>query len=241
MSLFTPSNAMDPSLKVSCYNSHGFGASKPYMHNLLQNFDVLGVSEHWQSGPELYKLDNLADSCDKSCVSKCSEKLWHGPPERGRGYGGVALFWDSKIPAAPITCINSDRIVGIRIKRNVNDLCIFNVYMPRTSENNGADFEDVVDKIELLLAENFKDCKCIVMGDFNCNPGSDGGPRGEGTGSRLSRFLLNALYNENHQLICCDMLSLACGPTFTFDMPGIGRSWIDHVFVSVGLINDVML
>ena len=53
------------------------------------------------------------------------------------------------------------------------------------------------------------------------------------------RRLLNIMYNNVTQLICCDMSKIETGPSFTFNRDGIGQSWIDHIFLSANLINDV--
>ncbi len=235
---FTPTTGStnDMNLNVLSYNSCGTGSSKPYVCELLNHCNILGISEHWLSGPELYKLDILANSCNKLCAYKCSKKLTNGPPERGRGYGGVAIYWDGALPASPILSIDSDRIVGITLSLcNVN-LCIIQVYMPQPRDNGGADYEATLSDLEFVVMEyTNNDYRLIVMGDFNVCLGNNGSQRGTDMCAPYGARLLDVMYNEKCQFICCDKLNQASGPTCTFEREGVGRSWIDHIFVSANL------
>ena len=233
-------NSLD-TLNVTCFNSCGTGSSKPYICDLLRKCNVLGISEHWLSGPELYKLDMLADSCNKNCTYKCCDRLINGPPEKGRGYGGVAMFWDTNIPCSPLLSIKSDRIIGIKVSICDVKICIFQVYMPQPRDNCGKDFENTLNDLECAILEHVNDSKIIVMGDFNVSLGTDGGPRGSGSCSFYGKRLINSLYNDKCQLICSDMSNLASGPKVTFNRDGVGSSWIDHIFVSADLFNSILV
>ena len=231
-------NAM-PDIKLVCHNVNGLGSSKPYVYKLISEFDIVGISEHWLSGPELNQLDVIANHMNVSCIYKCNKMLSDAPPERGRGYGGVALFCSNKLVSSPISGISSDRIIGLKVQISNEWLSVFNVYLPSSKVNNGSEFHAVLDELESLLLEYSANSKIIVMGDFNCHIGDRGGPRGEGQCSTYGSRLLNVLNNEYIQCICCDMSYNALGPKYTFDKPGIGRSWIDHIFVSQDLYNNV--
>ena len=74
---------------------NGFVSSQPYATELLKEYDIVGFSEHWLSGPELYKLDRL--SMYHEVISKCQKDLVNAPPARGRGYGGVALCFSKDV------------------------------------------------------------------------------------------------------------------------------------------------
>ena len=78
-------------LAIVGHNINGFCSSEPYLRKLLDEYDVVGISEHWLSGPELFKLDF---SCNHYRNAKCHTDLVNRPPSKGRGYGGVSLYWN---------------------------------------------------------------------------------------------------------------------------------------------------
>jgi exonuclease III len=224
-------------LSAVSFNVNGLCSSKPYLNTLLANYDVIGVSEHWLSGPELCKLDNLS-TCH-NVVYKCHNDLLFGPPERGRGYGGVAIFYNKTLAVAPMVDIKSDRIAGIKLKCSDKYFCILNVYMPQARNNTNVLLDNTIDELSGLIAEHNTSCNIIVMGDFNAHFGTVGGPRGRGPCSAAGQRILNALCNENVQLLCYDMSKYGSGPVFSFDRVGVGQSWIDHIFAPVCLANHV--
>ena len=228
-------------INVACHNINGFCSSKPYVYELLSKCDIVGISEHWLSGPELYHIDVIANQANMNCTYKCSNNLLNGPPEKGRGYGGVAIFWNNTVViASPISDIKSDRILGIEVNVANKSYVILNVYLPSSKVSNGVDFLNVLSELEELSIEHSPNSKIIIMGDFNCKIGDKGGPRGEGPCCAYGSRLLDIMSNDLVQFVCCDMSHVGSGPMFTFDRPGIGRSWIDHIFVSSNMFSEVI-
>ena len=220
-------------IKLVAHNVNGLCSSKPYIDKLLSSYDIVGISEHWLSGPELYKLDNLAQS--HSVVYKCHNDLQYAPPERGRGYGGVALYCNKNLTAAPLVNIQSDKICGIKIKCNDEYFCVLNVYLPHTRGNASSHLDHALDKLSSIIAEHSGNCNMVIMGDFNVHFGSMGGSRGNGPCPVHGERILQVLCNETVQLMCYDMSKYASGPAFSFEKSGIGRSWIDHIFAPICL------
>ena len=177
----------DTNLKVACYNSNGFCSTKPYVDHLLKSHHVVGICEHWLSGPELYKLNAISQS--HSVVGKCHRNLQNAPPLRGRGYGGVALYWDKNIIGTPVLGIECDRIIGLCIKNGMRSTFIFNVYYP-TSECD--EFYKVTDELTILINKygESQGHEIIVMGDFNVSFGKEAGPRGNGPSSPRGALVL---------------------------------------------------
>ena len=222
-------------LSIASVNINGFCSSQPYIHHIINRMSIVGISEHWLSGPELAKLDSL---CSSHCVtSKCHRNLTNAPPSRGRGYGGVALIWQKDIAAYPIP-IDCDRIIGIRVKLVRRDLCVFNIYLP-CSQSDPHEMDIIFDKCNEILAEYNEICDVIFIGDFNMDFGKLGGPRGNGSPSTTANRFLELLYNDRYQLICYDMCNSAIGPKYTFNRDGIGRSWIDHIFGPISISNRI--
>ena len=222
---------------MQLHNLNGFCSSQPYLLELLKCNDIIGVSEHWLSGPELFRLKGLSDT--HNVTSKCNNDLLHCPPARGRGYGGVAIYWNKNVPASPIVGIKSDRLIGVELTMNGTRYCIINVYLP-SSNAKVSEFNEAIDELHTLITEYYQTCNMVVMGDFNVSLGNLGGPRGDGMCSDRGLRCLNALRNENIELICCDMAADASGPAYSFHKEGLGASWIDHIFISSSMANQVV-
>ena len=84
------------SLRIVGINVNGYSSSEPYIKDLLGRFDIVCISEHWLSGPELPRLNHICDNV----ISKCAHDLTDAPPAIGRGYGGVAIMWNSGVIAS---------------------------------------------------------------------------------------------------------------------------------------------
>ena len=65
--------ACDMSLSIVGFNVNGLCSSEPYVYQLTEQYDIVCLSEHWLSGPELFKLNQITGS--SHTVSKCSDSL----------------------------------------------------------------------------------------------------------------------------------------------------------------------
>ena len=223
-------------LSLSCFNLNGFNSSQPYIAHLLKENQVLGISEHWLSGPELYKMERICSS--HSVYAKCNKDLETSPPNRGRGYGGVAIYCDKSLTATPVLGVLSDRIIAVTVGVGNQQLCIINVYMPNSG---GEEYDRVIDELLELSVKYNGTHKLLVMGDFNTTFGRRGGPRGsEDCTVRGATFLDSIGANEYDPLLCADMSQKASGCTHTFYRQGIGKSWIDHIFMSASLFECII-
>ena len=62
-------------LNVAFFNMNGFTSSEPYVRDLIGKYDIVCISEHWLSRPELYSVNGLCDNV----ASKCSNSLTDAP------------------------------------------------------------------------------------------------------------------------------------------------------------------
>ena len=228
------SNNTMEDIKISCFNANGFSSSQPYISHLLSENHVLGVSEHWLSGPEIPRLSGL--SVTHEVTGKSHRNLEYAPPDRGRGYGGVALYWHKDIVAAPFPGIKSDRIIGIQFVTNGTTVVVLNVYMPNVLND---EFIETVDELAQIVGAKSNSASIMLMGDFNVSLGALGGARGAGQCTLAGQLMLDALCNDELTMVCADMGNKGCGPTYTFQRQGIGCSWIDHVFISADMYDKV--
>ncbi len=229
------SDRMHNQISITSFNANGFCSSKPYINHLIETFDIVGVTEHWLSGPELGKLDTFTGN---DVTSKCHDNLIDNPPERGRGYGGVAIYWKDNIVAYPID-IPCDRLIGIRVKQDLKDLCVVNVYLP--DKGNIKESAYVFECIEKLLIRYRDNCDIIIIGDYNLQFCKLYGERGRiDTEMSVEAYkLCDIMYNECYQLICYDMSEKGSGPTYSYCRSN-HKTWINHVFGSVEIYDRVL-
>ena len=157
------------SLNVVGFNVNGFTSSEPYIIKLCNSFDIVCLSEHWLSGPELYRLKLPK----VNVVGKCSDELKDSPPDKGRGFGGVAIMWREGLIGSEIRGIQSDRVVAVRFKCEDKDLIIISIYMPcyRAGNDLLIKYMDVLRSIEEIIGEYQEFCEIIIIGDYNANLG----------------------------------------------------------------------
>ena len=222
-------------VNFSCFNSNGFNSSQPYLAHLLKENQVLGVCEHWLSGPELHRMEKICST--HQVFAKCNKDLEVSPPNRGRGYGGVAIYCDKNFTAAPVLGIRSDRIIAVTTELDEQPLCVINIYMPNTG---GDEYDRVIDELLELSLKYSNSHRMIVMGDFNTSFGSRGGPRSTGECSLRGAAFLDTVCKSTDPLLCVDMSDKANGVMHTFYRQGIGQSWIDHIFISASLFECVL-
>ena len=213
-------------LGAVCFNLNGLTSSTPYLRYLLDTNHIVGVCEHWLSGPELFVLDNICQS--HNVTHTCHNELIYAPPERGRGYGGVALFWHKSLNLSTIQGISGGDIVAAKGTIGNLPIAFIMVYLP-SGDNNHASYNDVLFRIEEIINNLDDNCNVVLMGDFNANPEADG---------VLSGNLRNFI--SGIPLICMDMLRDSASSRYTFHKDGIGCSWIDHVLISPALTDFVI-
>jgi len=96
------------SLSIVSYNCRGFNSAKSeYINNLLLNYDILFLQEHWLSDNQLSDLNllNVKFLSHAVCGFDNKEVLL------GRPYGGCAILWRSDLRARVESVhINSRRV-----------------------------------------------------------------------------------------------------------------------------------
>jgi exonuclease III len=117
-------------LVISSCNMHGIGTATTYARALLDNCDILAISEHWLPEQELYKLNDL--HLEFNSIAKAGTI-----PEIGitttHSWGGVALLWRKQIDMYISTLqIYSRRICAVQVHQdNMSPLYIIGVYLPK--------------------------------------------------------------------------------------------------------------
>ena len=132
------------SISVACWSSRGMLTSIQYLNTLMENNDIVSISEHWLYANCLYKLSDISDKFN--CVCRSSKHAGAEQYGTHRGQSGVALFWRKELGCvSSITDINHERICGIRLqtksKRIIN---FFSIYLP--SQGSPDDFGTAIDE-----------------------------------------------------------------------------------------------
>ena len=196
------------------------------MEELLKTNEIVGICEHWLSGPELHKLQI---SQSHNVFSKCNSDLLFNPPERGRGYGGVALYCNKSLSCMSINGIDSDRIIGLEVKQSCGTRVVLYVYMPNV--NNEGQYTDVLITLNSIMERYAGQCDIVILGDFNVTL------RGQHIFDERHQGVLDVM--SDNGLCCTDVHNSHSGPNYTFHRDGIGKSCIDHVLISFKLLYRV--
>ena len=221
-------------LRIACWNARGYLASIPYIKQLLSHCDILAISEHWVFESRLFKLAQISDS--HLCFARASKLASAEEYGVGRGQGGVAIFWDSTIfGVTAVTDIILDRACAIRLQTRSGSIVYFvSVYLPAQGSCDSLD--NSLDDITEVIESREEGAHIVVLGDFNGDVGSLGGPRGTRNptlrGTKVMRFF------DRHGLSPLNMQKFAGGPVDTYE--GIvNGSTLDYIAVSPGLIKAV--
>ena len=133
----------------------------------------------------------------------------------------------------------SDRICGIQIINSgitKKHLYIISVYLPQ-SQSKISSFDCHLDMLEVLIEQCMCDGDVIVAGDFNCHFGSDVGCRFWGKTTKNAKQLMKLVKRKSLSIV--DKNDSCIGPKYTFNVPGIGKSYIDHFLVSKACENVI--
>ena len=156
-----------------------FKTSQLYFKSVIDQFDILAVSEHSLFEEQLGMLKTATDGTYNYHAVSASDnpRIISGE----KAHGGVALLWKYSINdfATPIKSIQSDRIVGIKCEfSGCRQLFILGVYLP-SSNHTLDEFQECLDLLWALYESLSADGFVIVLGDVNGDLGNCLGVRGK--------------------------------------------------------------
>ena len=221
-------------ITITAWNVRTLNGARPYINKLMENADVLIISEHRLYESQLYQLDTINSEFIAS--GKSSRSIDNRTSDTKLGQGGIATFWRKTIAHRVITVdVNSDRINALQILGDINQhpLFIIGVYLPQVACKISS-YETEVETLSKLILSCREQGEVIVIGDWNCQLGSQIGNRFTGSTSPNGNILLASLFTNNMCVI--DGLDICSGPKYTYYVEGIGQSYIDHVAVSNDLL-----
>jgi hypothetical protein len=212
-------------LKVCSINTHGILGNLLYVQNLINNYDVIFICEHWLRKNEKYLLNSLTQTHDLFFHSSIDDNY-----NKGRPYGGLAFFINKSISIDSFEIINNN-IVSITLLFNDIKINIFGVYL---LFNNNCSFNFTNQEClfntlySLILSNSDNNVKNVVIGDFNCDP------------YRNNRFdnLINK-FNHNIDGIILTM-TLKSTELHTYSN-GYNMSLIDHAIIRKDEFNSDLI
>ena len=213
-------------LKITCWNSRGFSTAIPYLRRLVDENDVVAVSEHWLHENRISMFREVSDKisfCGRA--SKLAQAENYGTK---RGQGGVAILWRKELHGVTeISDIVHDRICGIKIVTvDGGVINILAVYMP--ADGSDEDLEPCLDDLIEILESRGPGEVNIVCGDFNADLGSSGGVRSKKVPNKRGQALFKVV-NE-FGFTACNLQRNAGGPLNTYHGP-TGETAIDYILV----------
>ena len=221
-------------LSLACWNARGYLSSVPYLKKILAETDVVALCEHWLHNNRLSILDKIVDShhvfarSSKVCTA---ESYGHG-----RGQGGVAVFWRKDIPGfSMVSDIIHDRACVLRYQPQHGEVYFFvSVYLP--SLGGEEDLRTVLDEVSEVIESREEGSHIILLGDFNGDVGTAGGPRGTRNPTQRGRYVTN--FFERHGFRAANMQADASGPVETFNSHN-SSSTLDYIAVPEYLMGRI--
>ena len=217
-----------------------FKAAQLYFKSIIDQFDILAISEHSLFEEQLGIIKTATDGTYNYHAVSASDnpRIISGE----QAHGGVALLWKNSINdfVTPIKSIQSDRIVGIKCEfSGCRPLFILGVYLP--SNNHTLDeFQECLDLLWALYESLSADGFVIVLGDVNGDFGNCLGVRGKKEPNVRGKLLIDF---ANFFNVCpVNLLSSCSGPLETYiSHCGRFRSTIDYILLPNYLRNKIIM
>ena len=230
-------------LKLFTLNCNGLiGCFNEVLDELILHSDVMFLSEHWLQHYQIPAIKNLLT--DRGFVSHLKSSI---DPEEilyGRPYGGTG-FVCRNIDGIIFqnVLVDNDRISSIKVIQSGTGQTLLNiigVYLPfyNGSVDQTSLYSETLDKIQNLI-DDCAGTPVMIMGDMNASLPNK---------RQLDRHWHRCRPFTSHSLMLYDFLNDNdfCVANFCFNQSvnytyekGNCRSYIDHVFVSKHVIDNV--
>ena len=192
-----------------------FKTAQLYFKSIIDQFDILAISEHSLFEEQLGILKTATDGTYNYHAVGASDNPHIISGEQA--HGGVALLWKYSINdfVTPIKSIQSDRIVGIKCEfSGCRPLFILGVYLP-SSNHTLDEFHECLDLLWALYESLSADGFVIVLSDVNGDFGNCLGLRGKKEPNVRGKLLIDV---ANFFNVCPVNLSSRGGPAETSDL-----------------------
>ena len=217
-----------------------FKTAQLYFKSIIDQFDILAISEHSLFEEQLGILKTATDGTYNYHAVSASDnpRIISGE----QGHGGVALLSKYSINnfVTLIKSIQSDRVVGIKCEfSGCRPLFILGVYLP-SSNHTLHEFQEYLDLLWALYESLSADGFVIVLGDVNGDFGNCLGVRGKKEPNVRGKLLIDF---ANFFNVCpVNLLSSCSGPLETYISHCCRfRSTIDYILLPNYLRNKIIM
>ena len=101
-----------------------------------------------------------------------------------------------------------------------------------------SDFDHHLDVLENVIEEYKDSSEVIIMGDYNCHFGEEIGKRFWGTTTPNAKQFYKMLKRNSMCVVDKDN-EICYGPKYSFHVDGVGETYIDHIAVSLTLLDSI--
>ena len=161
-------------LRTGGYNCEGFLSAAAYIVDLLEDLNVLFLSETWVSRAEATLLGDVLRSYGVNSVQIFQTFAMDAPPGAGEGrrQGGTAMICrvDGQFTFSQLQTGDS-RLLAVRLSiREVPHLTIIGCYMPYFNGTNEQleYYRDTCASLEAIICAHRAVAPLMLVGDFNC-------------------------------------------------------------------------
>ena len=185
-------NSDRSNLKIVSYNMHGFHQGYSVIEDLITQCepDLFLLQEHWLTPANLSKFENSFSNYLSFGSSAMSRRIESGMLY-GRPFGGVMILIKKDWRKHIVTIHCEERFAIVRV---FNYLFV-TVYLPCSGTVDRLSTCDEVLASIWSWRERYRDCECVIAGDFNANIDSK-----DLIASRLTKFVTDC------GLVRCDNL-----------------------------------
>ena len=198
-----------------------------YLELLLNHHspDLIAISELWLQDYNIQKIQELHP--DYRFLAECPPRQEHPlfcTPQLLRGHGGVAIGWNSRLDhlIKPTPIVSSHRMIGIEIQLYPVPVFVFSVYLPSRSGCT----DESLDQLDTVLGPLPPLSDIIILGDFNADPGSQGGPLSTTRLNEQGRILVPFMVSWN--LVSTHLHKSHLSSSHTFESEAHGTLSIYH-------------
>jgi len=212
----------------------------------MSQCDLLCLQEHWIFSNRKNIFQEIITSHEVEAKSVDDENPLFDHKSI-RGFAGIATCWKKNLShAVKVQEEGNHRITVTTIACKPTPICIINVYMPTTGNNQNENYNESLDQISKLL-EKYSSHRIILIGDMNASLHRDDRQRDKNlknfteTNNRHlpenypikpTFFHHNGKYSSQIDYVLCDPEMLELSPDVEIhDMSPLNTS--DHTLITV--------
>ena len=226
-------------LSVCAWNMRSLTYAGPYIAALCKNNDVIVGAEHRLYKYELHRLNEMFPGY--SVHGKASHDLQDENGITKPGHCGISIAWRQYLDQnVKMVSVDSDRICCIQINgvgQNQSCLSIIGVYLPQ-QQSVISDFGRELAILESVITDCKTHGEVLVIGDFNCHFGWEYSTRFWGETTRHGQWLMSMVNRQGMHVVDGER-NICHGPNYTFNVDGVGCSYIDHCLSTPALLSHI--